>query len=106
VWSSIDDELEQRGESLRLYRLGKIGLREPDAGAAAVYRRREGARDQAKQRTKGVFGFGAISVVTVSFQILATEWFHSVFGSKNGVVLFFVWFKSLDRTESFYFLFD
>jgi hypothetical protein len=54
---------------------------------------------------KGVFGFGAISVVTVSFQILRMEWFHSVFGSKNGVVLFFVWFESLDRTESFYFLF-
>jgi hypothetical protein len=54
---------------------------------------------------KGVFGFGAISVVTVSFQILGTEWFNSVFGSKNGIVLFFVWFESLDRTESFYFLF-
>jgi hypothetical protein len=57
------------------------------------------------KRNKVVFGFGAISVVAVSFQILGMEWFHFVFGSKNGVVLFFVWFESLDRTESFYFLF-
>jgi len=36
------------------------------------------------------------------FHILRTEWFHSVFGSKNRVVLFFVWFQSLSGMEPFH----
>jgi hypothetical protein len=35
----------------------------------------------------------------VSFHILGMERLCSVFGSKNGTVLFFVWFESLNRTK-------